>query len=353
MRACLITGYPGFLASRLVEAMMEQNLWDHYGLLVHPLQLETARKKVKHFSNVTLFASDITVEDLYLSDHHRVWMQEHVTHVFHLAALYDLAVPLKAATAVNVIGTEHINQLVRTLPRLERYVFFSTAYVSGERTGLILEEELDRGQSFKNHYEATKFAAEQRVSALSDVPYTIIRPGIVVGHSQTGETVKFDGPYFIMRFLDRVRSLPIPYIGTSQAFFNAVPEDYIIKATLCLAHAPEASQRAFHLTDPNPYKSKDFYLLICRELLGKEPTWTMSSTIMERALSFATIRKLFKVEREALHYFGCMTTYDASGAIAILEKYGITCPDFKDYAPKIVAYYKHHRKDRDKEISVT
>jgi thioester reductase-like protein len=35
------------------------------------------------------------------------------------------------------------------------------------------------------------------------LPATIYRPSIVVGDSHTGETQKFDGPYFVMQWLLR------------------------------------------------------------------------------------------------------------------------------------------------------
>ncbi|WP_231563823.1 SDR family oxidoreductase, partial [Anoxybacillus sp. KU2-6(11)] len=80
-------------------------------------------------------------------------LAQSVTHVFHLAAIYDLAVPEDIARMVNVEGTKQVNEWVSFLPHLQRYVYFSTAYVSGTRQGVIFEHELDKGQSFKNHYE--------------------------------------------------------------------------------------------------------------------------------------------------------------------------------------------------------
>ena len=64
------------------------------------------------------------------------------------------------------------------------------------------------GQAFKNHYESTKFQAEVWVRELLDrVPTTILRPAIVVGDSRTGETEKFDGPYYILRALSRAQRM--------------------------------------------------------------------------------------------------------------------------------------------------
>ena len=78
--------------------------------------------------------------------------------------------------------------------------------LQGNVKGMLLETELIRPTSFKNHYEETKFEAELLVEELKkDVAVTIIRPGIVRGHSKTGETIKFDGPYFFMNMIDELR----------------------------------------------------------------------------------------------------------------------------------------------------
>ena len=122
--------------------------------------------------------------------------------VFHLAAIYDLAVPLEIAQRVNVDGTGNVLDFCARAEGLERLAYVSPAYVAGMRTGVVYEHELVMGQAFKNHYESTKFQAEVWVRELLDrVPTTILRPAIVVGDSRTGETEKFDGPYYILRAL--------------------------------------------------------------------------------------------------------------------------------------------------------
>ncbi len=267
----MMTGYPGFIAGRLFRALAERDPAASFVFLVHPSQLEKARELTKREERVRLLVGDITQEDLGLSVEELPILRASITHFFHLAAIYDLAVPKDLAYTVNVTGTEQVNRFVGTLNHLKRYIYFSTAYVSGDRTGIVKEDELDCGQGFKNHYEATKFEAEKRVAALQEVPYTIIRPGVVVGDSQTGETVKFDGPYFVMRFLDGMRNLPVPYVGKGDNPFNIVPVDYILKATVYLAHAEKATHRTFHLTDPSPYTAREVYRMICEELRGKHP----------------------------------------------------------------------------------
>ncbi|MEH7236494.1 SDR family oxidoreductase [Bacillus sp. JJ1562] len=353
MEYILMTGFPGFLATRLLHALILKNNGVHFILLVHPSQFELANGKIKGLDNVEVKIGDITDESLGFSEVDRELLREKITHVFHLAAIYDLAVPQPIAEKVNVEGTKNINKFVQTIPNLKRYVYFSTAYVSGNRTGLVMENELQMGQQFKNHYEETKYKAEVLVQKLEDVPFTIIRPGITVGNSESGETSKFDGPYFIMRILDRIKFIPIPYLGKGDVLFNVVPHDYLINATVYLSGAETAIRKTFHLTDPSPHQARDLYRMICEELLGKKPTWTISPKLVELGLSFSFMRKFFGVEKEAVEYFKCPSQYDAREAKKVLEEGGLTCPDFKDYVGNMVAYYKQHRHDQDKKIHIT
>ena len=102
--------------------------------------------------------------------------------------------------AVNVDGTGNVLELLRALREARAPQLRLTAYVAGMRTGTVYEHELVIGQDFKNHYESTKYQAEVWVREYLDkVPTTIYRPAIVVGDSKTGETQKFDGPYYILR----------------------------------------------------------------------------------------------------------------------------------------------------------
>src|SRR5690625_4113476 len=113
-------------------------------------------------------------------------LQEEVTHVFHLAAIYDLAVPKDIAWNVNVFGTSNVNDWVQTLNNLERYIYFSTAYVSGKREGKIFETDLSNAYGFRNHYEETKYEAEVLVHQIKEnVPRTSIRPRDVQGNYYT------------------------------------------------------------------------------------------------------------------------------------------------------------------------
>ena len=63
--------------------------------------------------------------------------------MFHLAAIYDLAVTREVAQLVNVEGTRNVNEFAKSITNLRRYHYVSTCYVAGRRSGLIREDELE------------------------------------------------------------------------------------------------------------------------------------------------------------------------------------------------------------------
>ncbi|GMB09950.1 SDR family oxidoreductase [Thermolongibacillus altinsuensis] len=357
-----ITGFPGFIASSLTNQLIQQHHPKKIYFLVLANMIEQARQEIERISKTTnyptdqliLLAGDITKLNLSLDESITKELSESVTHVFHLAAVYDLAVPEKLAHQVNVEGTRNVNQWLTSLNRLKKYIYFSTAYVSGKRNGNILETELEMGQSFKNHYEKTKYEAEVLVrQAMETIPTIIIRPGIVVGHSKTGETIKFDGLYFMLNVFERLKFLPwIPYLGDGNVPGNFVPVDYIVNATLYLAHLEQAVGKTYHLTDPNPYTMRQIYQMLMKEYLNREPKGTIPLSLAKWFFSIPLIRKWLHVEKEALDYFTYNVNYDCTEAIKDLTGSNISCPDFKEIISTIVRFYHMNKNDLTKQVKI-
>ena len=165
MGALFFTGFPGFIGKRLIKALVKEFDYERVYLLVEPRMLERARREIENFDNrFEIIPGDITQENLGIKKD----IKSEITHLFHLAAIYDLTVPFDPAYRVNVEGTKNVVEFAKKLRGLEKFVYFSTAYVSGARRGTIYEDELDKKQSFKNHYEHTKFLAELIVQKNKD-----------------------------------------------------------------------------------------------------------------------------------------------------------------------------------------
>ncbi|MEH6941325.1 SDR family oxidoreductase [Bacillus sp. JJ722] len=354
------TGFPGFLATRLIKGMLKRDeCFERAYLLVLPALQDQAKKNAHqieqelNLSSGTLHVvvGDITKPNL---DLETSFDREKVTHVFHLAAIYDLAVPKDIAYTINVTGTKLVNDWVLTLSNIQRYIYFSTAYVAGTREGVLLETELVKPPSFKNYYEETKYEAEVLVEALKQqVPTTIIRPGIVKGHSLTGETVKFDGPYFILNTLRAIGSLPFkPYIGKSTSKINLVPVDFVIEATSYLALYEQGAGKTYHLTDPNPYSATEIYEMLVQEMYKVKPKGVIPISWCKAFLSLAPIRKFLYTEQETIDYFTWKGHFDSRIAQEDLLKANIVCPDFKAGVKVMVQYYKQHENNPNYHVQI-
>ncbi|MDN7241434.1 SDR family oxidoreductase [Planococcus sp. N028] len=358
MREIVFTGFPGFIASQLIRKCISDDA--EVTAIILPSQRwkaeqEAARIQVETGSKpIRLIDGDITKRDLGVNHKDKAYLIDKKITFWHLAAIYDLAVSKEVAWKVNVEGTKNVNEFVKTLPNVERFMYFSTAYVAGAREGVLLENELIRPKKFKNYYEETKFEAEILVEQLKEtVPVTIIRPGIVRGHSRTGQTVKFDGPYFFLNMIDRIRKFPvIPYIGHSTAYINVVPVDYIIDASVYLSTLKEAAGETVHLTDPNPHPVEEVYRSMVVQMTGKAPKSRIPHKLAAASLGLSSVRKILGVEAETLDYLTWHASFDTRNAKRLLSGSGIKCADFLKTMPDMVSFYQLHKKDRNFHVAI-
>jgi thioester reductase-like protein len=350
-RVLFVTGYPGFIARRLVKALLDADADARIVALVEEKQLDRARESAAGIApdRIELLTGDISRQDLGLSGTDRERLANETVQMFHLAAIYNLAVPLEIAQRVNVDGTGNVLDLCASCERLERLNYVSTAYVAGDRKGVVYEHELVFGQGFKNHYESTKFQAELWVRRrMRDIPTTIYRPAIVVGDSQTGETEKFDGPYYILRTIARAaeRTGPIPKLGSDDSPFNVVPVDFIVKA-LVLASTDEAAiGETLHLVDPDPVSAGELGRLLSRHYAGREPTLHVPGPLLEQSLRSKRMRRYFSgAPRESIRYLNHAVRFDTRMASRLLERHGVPVPCFEDYVENMVSFFKSHEHD--------
>jgi thioester reductase-like protein len=347
-----VTGFPGFIGKRLVRDLLAQGEDTKVACLVEPRMEEAARKAAAELpggDRVEILAGDITDRRLGLSSDDYERLTAETTAVFHLAAIYNLAVPLELAQRVNVDGTGNVIEFCQRCEKLERHNYVSTAYVAGTRKGIVYEHELIQGQWFKNHYESTKFQAEVWVrESMDKVPTAIYRPAIVVGDSQTGETQKFDGPYFMLRAIavSLKRGWPITQYGKAGAPFNVVPVDFIVNGLLAGSKDDAAVGETFHLVDPDPITSKELFRLLSELYAGKQPAFAVPAKPVELALRAKPIQALFDgVPAEGIRYLNHPVRYDARRATDLLARHGLELPRFPDYAEAMVRFFREHETD--------
>jgi len=344
-----VTGFPGFLATRLVRRLAADDPKLRIAALVEARMADRARAAAAEIDpeRIEVLPGDIGERDLGLSAPDRERVAAETTTVHHLAAIYDLAVPLELAQRVNVEGTGNVLDLCAACSQLERLHHVSTAYVAGVRHGVVYEHELSLGQRFKNHYESTKFQAELWVrTRAGEIPTTIYRPAIVVGDSRSGETQKFDGPYYMLRVIAQARNGPIPQVGRAGATFNVVPVDFVIEAIATGARDAQAVDATLHLVDPEPVTARDVADIFAREYAGRIPRFSMPAGMVQESLRVGAVRKMFGgAPRESVRYLNHQVRFDTRQAEALLARNGLRCPRFADYAPAIVAFFRAHEHD--------
>jgi nucleoside-diphosphate-sugar epimerase len=345
-----VTGFPGFIASRLVKRLAAEGA--QFILLSQPAFLATARAEASDLAGelgvpverFRIVEGDITKPGLGLSTVELERARQEATTIFHLAAIYDLAVSSDVASHVNVEGTLNVSLFAKSVKNLRRYHYVSTCYVAGKREGLIMESELHHDTGFRNHYEETKYLAELEVEALkSELPITIHRPAVVCGDSHTGETAKYDGIYYLIHYLRKwPAGLTLLNIGNSEVRLNLVPVDFVIDAMVALATDDRAVGATVQLADPAPLTTHQLFDEISKAIGGRDSFATIPAGIVYPVLRLPLAPKITGLPHSAVPYFFLEQAYDTTRARELLEPHDIRCPSFPSYVGALVNFVAEH-----------
>ena len=232
----LVTGFPSYTARRMLLKLLVSSKEQAF-MLVRDKHAADAEEFVASLApgqqkRLSVLVGDVSSMDLGLSGKEYRSLASELTNIHHMAAHLHLGASKEMIQQVNVGGTRGVLELALECRRLRRFNYWSTIHVSGDREGVIMEDELALGQSFRNPHEHSKYAAEKVVRSMSRrVPSTIFRPGIIVGDSKTGEIDRFDGPYRLMVLIvDSPIDVHLPLPGKGTAPLHLVPIDYVIDA---------------------------------------------------------------------------------------------------------------------------
>ena len=341
-----ITGFPGFIANRLLERLALKEC--DFILLVQPALAARAAEEINRITSLTgrdaadfkIVKGDIAEPQLALTPSDLDLVRQQTTRVFHLAAIYDLAVAQDIALRVNVGGTRHVLELAHSIRGLHQFHHVSTCYVAGKREGVILETELRHEAGYRNYYEESKYLAELEVdSAKADLPVTIHRPSVVCGDSRTGETGKYDGVYYLIHYLLKWPSvLSMINIGNHKVSLNLVPVDFVVDAMAALAFDERAIGKTLQLSDPAPLSTNQLFNTIARSIDGHKSKITAPARLVRFFLMLPPSPKITGLPHHAVPYFFVRQLYDSTQSQALLQAHGISCPPFETYVDRIVGF---------------
>ncbi len=347
------TGFPGFLGSELVPRVLARSAADDVVCLVQPKFADLARQRVREIEarepryagRIRLVEGDITRPGLGLESPSA--LQQGITEVWHLAAVYDLSVRRGVGMKINVEGTRNVLDFAEGCDGLTRFQYVSTCYVSGRYAGIFRETDLAKGQTFNNFYEETKFLAEVEVQERmkKGLPATIYRPAIVVGDSQTGATQKYDGPYFAIRWLLKQPGLALmPVVGdTHRTRLNLVPRDFVIGAIAHLSGEDKSLGRVYQLADPEPLTIDEILTAVARATGRVVVRVPLPVGIAKTAIDWLPgVYRLMQIPSAAIDYFVHPTYYDTSHTVADLAGSGLQAPPLRSYLPTLVSFMRGH-----------
>jgi thioester reductase-like protein len=352
-----VTGYPGFIGKRLVRRLAEQgrDRRERLFVLVQQKHLAAAQADLAHIdARVEVIEGDVEQMHLGLSGAEWKALAAEVTDVWHLASVSRLEADRRFIRSVNVEGTRNVLELAQAARRLSRLNHFSSSYVSGNRVGVILEDELAMGQRFHNAYEESKYQAELLVRrAQGDLPATVYRPSIVVGDSRTGEIDRFEGPYAMAILL--VASpvgVPLPLPGDAVAPLNVVPVDFVIDAVTSIARNPAGAGRTVHVVDPSPLSARRVYEMIAARTGRKIPQVSMPARAFQAIMGLPGLDRLATGHRVALEYVNHLAIYNCRNLLELLDGTGIQCPPITSYLDRLIEFVQAtFARRRDAELA--
>ncbi|XP_077230686.1 alcohol-forming fatty acyl-CoA reductase-like isoform X1 [Tasmannia lanceolata] len=172
LKSILVTGSTGFLAKIFVEKVLrvQPDVKRLYLLLragdvksaTQRFEEEVIGKEVfrvlreKHDSGfdsfisdkVTIVAGDITYENLGITDrslNEEMWGE--LDAIINVAATTNFNERYDVALHINTLGAKHVLEFAKQCVKLKMLLHVSTAFVSGEKAGLILEKPLHMGDT--------------------------------------------------------------------------------------------------------------------------------------------------------------------------------------------------------------
>ncbi len=367
--AYFVTGATGFIGRFLVEELLAHREEPVF-VLVRPSSLPRAQRLIRRWDGgdrVSVVEGDLAEAALGVDP---AWVAEHrgsIDHFFHLAALYDLTAPEEENDRLNVGGTRNALELAADL---DAGIFHhvSSVAASGDYDGFWDETMFDVGQRLPSAYHRTKFEAERVVREEAGGPWRVYRPSAVIGHSETGEIDKVDGPYYFFPLLKLLRDyLPswTPLVGLDLGDTNVVPVDYVASAIDHLAHLPGRDGEAFHLVNPEPQRTVDVVNVFAgaagaphlatpvdREVTGVVPTGLLPKVLRPAALVRTALRTppaqlalrqtvgRLGLPPQVVEHVDMATRYGSRTTEQALAGAGVALPDLASYADRVWAFWE-------------
>lgn len=243
-----VTGATGAIGSMLVPLLLDEpetRIW----LLIRAKSPEHLRQRLEELiefweldatkaddarQRITLLQGDTDQPRFGLSEQAYGEIVKSCTHIIHSAGVVRMNLPLDTARKHALGAVKNIVELARACQAvgvLRKVEYVSTVGVAGKMSGLVPEAWILEPRQFHNTYEQSKAEAEDYLREqieLYQLPVTVHRPSMVVGHSKTGKIIHFQVFYYICDFLSGKLTFGLlPRLG--QVKLDIIPVNYVTK----------------------------------------------------------------------------------------------------------------------------
>lgn len=304
LKTIFLTGATGFVGSNLTYEFLRQGY--SLKLLLRNKKVGAEKRLKKSLSylfesleeyksvknKIEIIHGDITFDNLGIAPTIIKKLQSEVDIVFHNAALTSFEESNRTELEkINVNGTKNVLDFTLKLKR-PKFHYMSTVYISGQNKGTFTEEDLDKGQSFNNPYEESKFKAEKLMHDYREklgIRTTIYRPSIIVGDSKSGKTSNFLGVYSFIKaiyflveiftedlkkddrraltagvsYKDNKLYIPLRIPGDPNNTLNIISIDYVMGVVVKSLKEATNSNKTYHIVNPSPPTLNELNSIVC------------------------------------------------------------------------------------------
>lgn len=224
----LVTGGNGFIGSELVRQLIQQG-----ATVLAPVRPGSDQSRLKSLG-ATILEMDINQTDA---------LEEHfsgLSFVFHVAGVikshhqddyYQVNSRLTETLAKNAM---EIN------PKLKRFVYISSIAATGPSVGQMLRSEKAPNHPV-NDYGKSKLEGEARLASIDGLPYTVVRPPIVLGDGD-------DATLNLFKLVNNGFTFGVMGINRHYSFVEVRD---LVRGILIAAKSPNALGEAFHFCHDN------------------------------------------------------------------------------------------------------
>ena len=242
-RSIFITGVTGLVGHAVLRRLLSVRPSLRAFVLIRDVASWSRIASELGDANVIPITGDICADGLRIAPNERATIRRGVTTFVHIAGDTTFSSTLDYARAVNTDGTRRVLELAADCVAPARFLYVSTAFVAGRRTGAICEDATVNDVGWVNAYERSKYEAEALVREHA-TDWVIARPSTVVCDALDGRITQLNAVHRALRLYHAGLVPMMP--GAVQSAVDVVTTSYVADAIASLTLL-DVSNQIVHL----------------------------------------------------------------------------------------------------------